>query len=179
MARHRTLLLLSGLVLWAPNVFVPPETVFVRSLGLTANFLGSGAFLLAAFHTNEANLGPAGRFARPLATFGAWIGVYSYAIYLWHVTAIRILEREFVTRLLSATSEESSLLWLIATVVVCAGAVLAGVIATKLVEWPVLRFRDRYFPSRSTSLPAEAEGDAPRSELHVAPPSRDSVTSGA
>ncbi len=178
-ARYRIPLLLAGLLLWAPNVFVPPETVFVRSVGLTANFLGSGAFLLAAFHTNQKNLGSWGPIARPLAVFGAWIGVYSYAIYLWHVTAIRILEREFATRLLASIGEGSSLVWLIATVVVCAGAVLAGVVATKLVEWPVLRLRDRYFPSRSTTLPTDAAGSLQPSERRASLPSRESVTTGA
>lgn len=177
-ARYRIPLLFVGLLLWAPNVFVPPETVFVRSVGLTANFLGSGAFLLAAFHTNGKNLGALGSLARPLAAFGAWIGVYSYAIYLWHVTAIRILEREFGERLLAWVGGGSSLVWLTTTVVVCAGAVVAGVVATKLVEWPVLRMRDRYFPSRATALPAEVAGSPKLSGTEVAAPARAPVTTG-
>ncbi len=44
--------------------------------------------------------------------------------------------------------------WVATTLVLVAGAIVAGVVATRVVEWPVLHLRDRFFPSRSGSLPA-------------------------
>lgn len=149
----RAVLVTVGLVLWAPNLFVEPGTSFVRTLGLTATYLGSGAFLLAAYHTHAADFGCWSRPATRAASLIGWIGIYSYAIYLWHVTTMGILERELGGRLLAWAGGASVSVWLASAFVVCTGAVLAGVLASKVVEWPVLRLRDRFFPSRSGALP--------------------------
>jgi peptidoglycan/LPS O-acetylase OafA/YrhL len=148
-------LVLAGLLLWSVNLFIEPDTVLIRTVGLAGTYLGGAAFLVAAFHTHAADFGGLKRFADGGARFMAWIGVYSYAIYLWHVTAQGILGREIGGRILAwnggAISQGT---WVAITLVVTAGAVVAGVAATRVVEWPVLRLRDRFFPSRSGSLPA-------------------------
>lgn len=143
-----------GLALWSLNLFIEPGTAFIRTVGFTGTFLGSAMFLLAAYHTHATDFGRWRNYVSPAARFVAWIGVYSYAIYLWHVTAMGILSREFGGRLLDWSGGPSQMVWLISMLVVCTGAVLAGVAASKLVEWPVLRLRDRFFPSRSGPLPA-------------------------
>jgi peptidoglycan/LPS O-acetylase OafA/YrhL len=146
--RWRHWLVPAGLFLWSFNFWIEPSTAFVRTLGLTFNYLGSAAFLLAACQTHAADFGRAARYVSPLAASVAWIGLYSYTIYLWHVTAMGILGREIGTRLLSWQGGPSALTWLVSAAALCAGAVLAGVLASKIVEWPVLRLRDRWFPSR-------------------------------
>lgn len=139
----------AGLAFWSVNLLVEPTTYFVRTFGLMGNYLGSAAFLLAACHTQAPDFGRWARYMSPIAALVAWIGVYSYAIYLWHVTALGILEREIGSRLFVWFGGVSSFSWLVSAALVCIGAVLAGVVASKVVEWPVLRFRDRLFPSRS------------------------------
>jgi peptidoglycan/LPS O-acetylase OafA/YrhL len=83
----------------------------------------------------------------------AWVGVYSYGIFLWHVSVdapIAAVGRHFPGRF--------ELAWRgIAPLV---GGVLMGFVTTKLVEFPALRLRDRLFPRRVDSAvgtPAELE----------------------
>ena len=159
----RAVLVLIGVTMWAPNLFIESSTVFIRTLGLTGTFLGSAAFLLAAYHTHAQDFGRCERIASAIVTPVAWIGVYSYAIYLWHVTVMGITTREAGGRVLALTGDASAFAWLASAFVVCTAAILAGVAISKLVEWPVLRLRDRFFPSRSGPLPVSAPA------LHVAP----------
>jgi peptidoglycan/LPS O-acetylase OafA/YrhL len=154
--RWRGVLLISGVLLWVPNLFVEPGSVVIRTIGLTGTFLGSAAFLIAAYQTKAADFGRFSWIVGVTARGLAWIGFYSYAIYLWHVTAMGILERVMADRLSVWLGGSGSLWWLACAGVISTGAILAGVAAAKIVEWPVLRIRDRYFPTRSGTLPAPA-----------------------
>ena len=158
------------MLLWSLNLFIDPDTAFIRTVGLTATYLGAAAFLVAAFHTHAAQFrGPSGRLLVGAARLLGWVGVYSYAIYLWHVTALGILEREVGGRLLTTGGVPSGFSWFIAAAAVCVGAVVVGVAASKLVEWPVIRLRDRWFPSRSGTLPVGTSApDAP--DVHLPKP---------
>jgi peptidoglycan/LPS O-acetylase OafA/YrhL len=157
MRMWRKSLLAAGLVVWLPNVFIEPDTVFIKTFGLTLTFLGAAAFLIAAYHTHAADFRYSRRWVSAAASLLSWIGFYSYAIYLWHVTAMGILERELVSRVI-AQSAPGQLEWAVLTFVVTLGAIFAGVIAGRVVEWPVLRVRDRFFPSRANSLGMEGAG---------------------
>lgn len=150
----RMWLIPAGLGLWSLNLFIEPSTGFIRTIGLTGTYLGSAAFLVAAYHTHAVDFGRWGRFVSPIASLVGWVGVYSYGIYLWHVTAMGILEREIGGRMLAWAGGASSVVWLVSAAAVSVGAILSGVIASKVVEWPVLRLRDRFFPSRSGTMPA-------------------------
>jgi peptidoglycan/LPS O-acetylase OafA/YrhL len=143
-----------GIVLWLPNVFLDPGTFFVRTFGFTANFLGSAAFLIAAFHTHREDLGRLRPVIAPCISIVASVGVYSYGIYLWHVTAIGILERIAGGRIFRYLGH-GELSWILSATVVTIGAIVVGVITSKAIEWPVLRLRDRFFPSRSGSIPEQ------------------------
>jgi len=156
MRQWRAWLVPAGLACWSLNIFIEPGSAFIRTVGLTANYLGSAAFLFAAYHTHATDFGRWKDFVSPVASAVAWIGVYSYAIYLWHVTAMGILGRVFGGRVLAELGTTSPVGWLVAMLGVCAGAVLAGVATSKVVEWPVLRLRDKFFPSRSQPLPLVA-----------------------
>jgi peptidoglycan/LPS O-acetylase OafA/YrhL len=148
-------LVATGVVLWLPNAVFDPGLDSMRTLGLAATMVGAAAFLIAAYHTHSTDF----RMSRPLVSLVAsvvgWVGVYSYGIYLWHVTAIGILERIVGRRVLSLTGADSQLGWLSAALIVTSGAIFAGVVASKIVDGPVLGLRDRFFPSRSGSLPLD------------------------
>lgn len=160
--RYRAQLVVAGVVLWLPNVFVDPDNAAIRTLGLTATYLGGAAFLMAAFHTRASDFG---RFATPVrrgAGVLGGIGVFSYAIYLWHVSVMGSLRSRVADAVTDATGGWNAVAWLVTATVLTASAVLFGAVATKLVDWPVLRFRDRFFPSRAESLPTGAEADPRR-----------------
>lgn len=161
--RHRFHLVAAGVLLWLPNVFVDPGNPVVRTVGLTGTYLGGAAFLMAAFHTRAADFGRFAAAARRGAGVLGGIGVFSYAIYLWHVSVLGSLRGRVGGTVSDALGGWNDLAWLVTATVLTAAAVVFGAVATKLVDWPVLRFRDRFFPSRAESLPAGAAArPAPR-----------------
>ncbi|MFP5378144.1 MAG: acyltransferase family protein [Acidimicrobiia bacterium] len=152
--RFRGYLIVAGILLWSPNVFIEPDTALVRTVGLTGTYLGGAAFLMAAFHTRASDFGRLAPVASRVARLLAAVGVFSYAIYLWHVSVMGSLRGPVADAVTQVTGGRSGLAWLATATVLTAAAIAFGAVATKLVDWPVLRFRDRFFPSRSESLPA-------------------------
>lgn len=71
----------------------------------------------------------------------AAIGVYSYAIYLWHVTVIRTAE----SRLAKFTmfSANIDVFWPVSMVLIYVTCIGVGWIMTKAIEEPALRLRDK------------------------------------
>jgi peptidoglycan/LPS O-acetylase OafA/YrhL len=173
----RPALVAFGLACWAPNLVVDPGSPWIRTLGLSATYLGSGAFLLAAYHTRAQDFGAWAPPVRRLARVLAWIGIYSYAIYLWHVTLMGFTERQ-VGRLIGRFDGAPGLEWATAAIIVCSAAVLGGALMTWLVERPALAIRDRWFPSRLgtgsgvPTTPEAVEKPPEGSVVRVTPASR-------
>jgi peptidoglycan/LPS O-acetylase OafA/YrhL len=125
-----------GLALLAPGFLFPVESTFLMyTLGLTGLYLGSGLLVLVLV---ERGL-PDRRLIRALA----FLGAYSYSIYLWHLMVRFLVEDGF--RALLHRPPGSPL----AVLTYLVGAPVVGIAMAKLVEFPVLRWRDRLFPSRS------------------------------
>ena len=84
----------------------------------------------------------------------ASIGVYSYGIYLWHVSTLA-----YVTFVANRLPYAMQAAW---NAVACyAFAIAIGIFFTRLVELPALRVRDNLFPRRVESavgIPADFEG---------------------
>ena len=66
--------------------------------------------------------------------------MYAYSIYLWHMF--------YQERVLAHFHITSFTLW---SACYLPGAILFGIVAAKVIEFPVLRFRDRVFPRSSKS----------------------------
>lgn len=102
-----------------------------------ANLLGVSLLMLLYHHDPHK--------VRPwLYRLVAWIGLYSYGIYLWHVSPSSAVFK-IGDRLPPAVSH----LW-VAVAQPLAGIAL-GVVMTKLVEFPMLRLREHWFPRRVVS----------------------------
>lgn len=93
-------------------------------------FAYAGFTLIVAWATNQ----PANRFRyfSPLA----WLGRYSYSIYLWHLVAFAAAQKLF--------PQHSSLLTF------AFASILLGVSLGKVIEMPFLRVRDKLVPSIRT-----------------------------
>ncbi len=126
-----------GIGLLVPAFCLPLDTPFIYTLGFTAFYLGSG-LLLAAMVCKEPRAGPILRIL-------AFIGAYSYSIYLWHMPFKAWLWLG-LARFFGVESYTGR-----AGLFVC-GSIVFGIVMGKVVEYPVLRLRDKFFPSRSGAL---------------------------
>ncbi|MEZ5276844.1 MAG: acyltransferase [Opitutaceae bacterium] len=167
--RWRLPLLIFGLACWFPNFILDPSTVFVRTLGLTGTLLGSAAFLVATLHTHASDFAGSRKLVTSAARVVSWIGVFSYGIYLWHVTTIGILERVISDRILTTPGEVTTMEWLLITTLVTIGVIASGAFISRVIEWPVLRFRDRFFPSLSGPTDAIGGSRTSSGERHPEP----------
>jgi peptidoglycan/LPS O-acetylase OafA/YrhL len=78
---------------------------------------------------------------RILGTACAFVGTYSYSIYLWHIPfqafAAGVLRRLFGIRFDSVEQ-----FWFYLT-----GSIVFGILMAKLIEFPVLGLRDKFYPT--------------------------------
>jgi peptidoglycan/LPS O-acetylase OafA/YrhL len=137
--QQQRLLLLTVLAIGLWRLYVdsdayPTPDMMSSPFLLTFVDYASAAFLLLLYR-------PGGKHG-PLYRFIARIGVFSYGIYLWHVSverpvnwAVAHVPHPFV----AVTS----------TLLPYALAIPLGIIATKLIELPFLRMRQRLVPSRT------------------------------
>lgn len=83
---------------------------------------------------------PQGRRHNWLYRAVAWIGLYSYGIYLWHISTIHVSEALLRPFHWLSPFASGALLRL--------AEIAVGVLTTCLCEFPMLRLRDRIFPRR-------------------------------
>ena len=180
-ARHRRSLLFLGLALVCPMMVIDIRTGwFVSVIGFAMLYVGYGLILLAVVYTpiGEGKLGKlmGSSFGRLLA----FVGFFSYPIYLWHIDAARLPLQYFAERGLFGVLPSSWRFILITSIYVVL-ATAAGVILGTLVEKPALAFRDAFFPSRAAALPQtvsrfQTEEGLP--ELEVSKPTEQFVKAG-
>jgi peptidoglycan/LPS O-acetylase OafA/YrhL len=131
--RRLLLIFLSVLVFAIALVSAGHQSAYMSTAGYTVNYICFSALLLLVY-------GYQGALIRtPPYRAMAWIGRYSYGIYLWHLSV-----REPAFKLCSQLP--ASVGWLALLIVQYAAAIALGVVVTKLVEFPMLRVRDRLFP---------------------------------
>jgi peptidoglycan/LPS O-acetylase OafA/YrhL len=125
--RWRWALVPVGLLLTLPCYLLSNEHPLVLTLGLTLNFLGYGLVLAAALTLPRL-------LPRPLGPALAYVGFYSYSIYLWHLPFLAVVRN---------TLPEGPA----AAAVFYVGSIVAGVVMARLVEIPALRLRERWIPA--------------------------------
>ena len=140
---RRRWLILAGMLCLSPAFVLPIETDrWVRTFGFTFNYLGSGALLVACV-----DLG-AGTAPSRLWKMIAWLGAWSYPIYVWHM---EVVLRVYAGLHLAAGWS----VWSTAAISVIA-SLCVGVAFGRWVERPVLWWRDRFFPSRNGDRPVRS-----------------------
>lgn len=118
---------------------------FICSLGYSLAYLTGGAFLLFCYRHKFLLTGNI--FIRIVAG----IGVFSYGLYVWHVSMLRI------TDVIMSHLPFKDPTGLTTLGIRYGGALVLAVIVTKLVEIPFLRIRDRIFPPITEVKPTDAD----------------------
>jgi len=124
------LLSLAGLA-WL--IWVPSETVLMYTVGFSFISVTFGALLLLAV---EYSGGVRNWIPYRIV---AWFGVYSYGLYLWH-SAVRDGVRNLVEKHFPPV-----LWWPVGLPLQIGCAAVIALIATRIIEWPFLRWRE-YIP---------------------------------
>jgi peptidoglycan/LPS O-acetylase OafA/YrhL len=139
----RTFFFLTAAIL----IFLPGRKIFNFPIDRIFPFhtIAAAALFIGIYQTTAQDFGRQAGWVRRLAAPFARIGVDSYSIYLWHVTALGIAGQAIVR--LHWTSTASG--WLVSAIAVSGAAIVTGIALARLIEWPVIRLRDRFFPSRS------------------------------
>jgi peptidoglycan/LPS O-acetylase OafA/YrhL len=150
-ARYPELLLAIGLALVVPmGFFEVSQYRFVWTIGFTMLYVGYGCILIACVFSPPGR--PLGNLlaSRPAAVL-AWIGVFSYSIFLWHFDLARDpLYAWFNPQRMP--HHHLSLWWAMVTLAFVTLAVLSGAALSRLIEFPTLKIRDRLFPARSDAI---------------------------
>ncbi len=143
-----------GVAMLTPAFLYPLETTpLIGSGGLSIFSLGSGLLVASVLETDLPGYA--------IFRWAAALGRYSYSIYLWHFFVL--YEVSFICREHLAIDERSP----VPVLVYFVSSVIIGVVMSKIVEYPVLRFRDRVFPS--VALTVEPSEIVQESSAVVAP----------
>lgn len=126
------LLVSVGLLLISPAFIFDVFKVYWLSVyGVALFYLGSGTLLLAAVRIERSN--------NPFLNLVGHLGASSYSIYLWHVPVYswgwNFMRIAFKT--------DNYALYFIFYIF---GSLFFGWLMNKLIEWPVLKARNRFFP---------------------------------
>jgi peptidoglycan/LPS O-acetylase OafA/YrhL len=152
-------ILAASVLVIAPSLVVPQSDFYMHTVGLTLLSFGFAGILVFSLPHEKTHHQPGW-----LTSGFAIIGLNSYSIYLWHFPVLVVgvpVAARLAGRELGAGGEAA---------VYGLGSIGVGIVMAKLVEWPVLRLRDRWFPSRSgqlkvTTTVPEAPAEIPESEV--------------
>lgn len=147
-ANHRAILVALGvaLLLTYPVLVMERNLRVLAPFGFAQLYVGYGCLLLALVHGPL----PGGWIGRRLSGRGAlalaYIGYFSYPMYLWHIDAALPVDRVLRAGLLGGLAAE--LRWVGAFALYVIVALGVAVLVTLLLDKPLLAYRDRVFPSR-------------------------------
>jgi peptidoglycan/LPS O-acetylase OafA/YrhL len=127
---------------------VAEDGTFLRTIGLLGTQLDGAPSCWPPSTRTRLIFGTSRRWVSALFALLAWIGVYSYAIYLSQVTALGILERDVGRRILAWAGRATATGWTVAVLAVCTGVIVVGMIAGRVVEWPCVFATASFHPNR-------------------------------
>jgi len=151
-SRRRWMLFATGCAFISPMLFCSRSEaawiVPIYTIGLTLLYVGYGCILISCVNAITADGSPGKIFQTKVARFISGIGFYSYPIYLWHINqgrdrALHLLNAGRFARLAETPR------WFVVTFLYMAFAVVFGIVFSRILEMPVLAFRERFFPDRA------------------------------
>ena len=138
--KYFIVLMLIAVVCLLPIFLFPRKHIFMASFGISLLYLGFGILLIA--FVSRAKLSQSPFIIQKLSSAVAWIGIYSYSIYLWHMFVASFL-MSFITNTIAGNAMPAIISFILYLVI----SVVTGVIFAKLIEIPALKLRDKIFPS--------------------------------
>jgi peptidoglycan/LPS O-acetylase OafA/YrhL len=122
-----------------------------ESIGYTIQAIGFAALIVLVLEHS-------GALRKSLLYRGvAWIGLYSYGIYLWH--SLALAPGDMLIRKMTALGLAPSVIWVVALAAQFAIAIVIGYVTTRAIEYPFLLMRNALFPEkRSSSVREEVPG---------------------
>lgn len=130
--------------------FYGRESVFLATFGYSFIYLGFAGVLLLSLYVRGILTGKFARIMELVGSVAAYVGMYSYSIYLWHGPTAAWLPGFFRGTLGFPVGHYGRF------VVYFLGSLVIGIVMSKLVEYPILRLRDRILPA-SDIVPVEAQ----------------------
>jgi peptidoglycan/LPS O-acetylase OafA/YrhL len=155
---NRVAIAAGSLGLLSSAQFYGRDSVFLATFGYSLIYLGFAGILLLSLYVQGIFSGNVARIMELVGSAAAYVGMYSYSIYLWHGPTGAWLPG-FFRRTLGFPAGEYGRF-----AVYFVGSLLIGIVMSKLVEYPILRLRDRILPA-SYIVPVAAQagiGPAPR-----------------
>jgi peptidoglycan/LPS O-acetylase OafA/YrhL len=135
--RYHRLFIAGGILLLLPAfIFDLAKTPYIYTVGFTQFYLGSGLLLIGFL---GADWKP-NAFTRCLA----FVGTRSYSIYLWHGPCSWFADKRFDVN-------ADMFNWSAYAINYYFGSIFFGIIMAALIEIPVIKLRDRYFPVQPKS----------------------------
>ena len=143
LAKRKWLLVACIVVLCAWLVFARPHFALDESIGYTIQAIGFAALIVFVLEYS-------GSLRSSWVYRGiAWIGLYSYGIYLWHTLALA--PGDILIRKATAMGLAPSVIWIVALAAQFAFAIAIGYVTTRAIEYPFLRMRNAMFPEKRSS----------------------------
>ena len=138
---NRVALAVASAVLLSFAYFYGRDSAFFATFGYSFIYLGFAGILLLSLYVRGVVSGKLAKFMEWVGSAAAFVGMYSYSIYLWHVPAAAWLPG-LVRRLLGFPNGGFGRF-----AVYFVGGLTIGIVMSKLVEYPILRLRDRILPA--------------------------------
>jgi peptidoglycan/LPS O-acetylase OafA/YrhL len=160
-SRNRVVIATASVVLISFAYLYGRDSKFFATFGYSFVYMGFGGVLLLSLYTRGILSGKLARILELVGSAAAYVGVYSYSIYLWHGPTGAWLPGFFRRILGHPTGTYGRF------AVYFVGSLIVGIVMSKLVEYPILHLRDRLLPTLDivpvaghVGIPAHAESSA-------------------
>lgn len=144
-SKNINILIVFSLVLLSVPFIFSVKSYFISTIGFTLLYIGFG-IVNSVFITNTKTYPIFNNvISKSIFSFIAWVGIYSYTIYLFHMLFLKHLTQLFDPN----TSNFNQILF---SVLYLGGSILSGVLMSKSIEIPALKLREKYYPKNKYKL---------------------------